>query len=299
MHRRSRLTIALVFGLLAAVVLSSTVVCAQTSTLKGVIKARDGAKITLQAENSEVIVLLTDNTDVGQFEGALKARSKKMSSASLIPGLPIQVEGAYDTDNQFVATTVRFKGNDFQQAQAIRAGVSETKKQAAQNQSELEKQNAELKSQNEALKAQQEQLEKNKAAIAANSARFGQLDDWYIIDEVTVYFENGKVKVDPKYVPQLVALAEKASTVKGHRIEIKGFASASGSKALNEKLSAQRAQNVKNILLQDGHAPATSILPPAAMGESRQIGEENTPQGEAQNRRVRVRILQNKAVAGS
>ena len=299
MHHRRRLTIALVFGLLAAVVLSSTVVCAQTSTLKGVIKARDGAKITLQAENSEVIVLLTDNTDVGQFEGALKARSKKMSSASLIPGLPIQVEGAYDTDKQFVATTVRFKGNDFQQAQAILAGVSETKKQAEQNQSELEKQNAELKSQNEALKAQQAQVEKNKAAIAANSARFGQLDDWYIIDEVTVYFDNGKVKVDPKYVPQLVALAEKASTVKGHRIEIKGFASATGSKALNEKLSAQRAQNVKNILLQDGHVPATSIIPPAAMGESRQIGEENTPQGEAQNRRVRVRILQNKAVAGS
>ena len=284
--------------LFAAVALTSALVSAQTSQLQGVIKARSGMQITLEtADMTEVIVLLTESTNVGQDVGAL--RSKKMASTSLIPGLPIRVEGAYDDGNQFVAKTIRFKGSDLQQAKAIQAGVAETKRQTSQNQAELEKQNAELKAQNEALKAHQEAIEKNKAAIAANSARFGQLDDWYIIDELTIYFGNGKANVDPKYVTQLVALVEKTKGVKGHRIEIKGFASSTGSAAANQKLSNQRAQNVKNILLQDCHVPVTSILPPGAMGESRQIGETNTPQGEAQSRRVRIRILQNKAVAGT
>ncbi|HEX4920082.1 MAG TPA: OmpA family protein, partial [Candidatus Bathyarchaeia archaeon] len=240
--------------LFAAVVLTSALVSAQTSQLEGVIKAQSGMQITLEtADMTEVIVLLTENTNIGQDVGAF--RSKKMAKTSLIPGLPIRVEGAYDDGKQFVAKTIRFKGSDLQQAKAIQAGVAETKKKTSQNQAELEKQNAELKAQNEALKAQQEAIEKNKAAIAANSARFGQLDDWYIIDELTIYFGNGKANVDPKYMPQLVALAEKAKGVRGHRIEIRGFASSTGSAAANQKLSNQRAQNVKNILLQDCHVP--------------------------------------------
>jgi len=208
----------LLFTLLA---LGSTIVCAQTK-LEGVIKGRSGSEIILQtADSPKVIVLLTDSTDVAQVVGALKARNKKMSMAALVPGLPVQVEGTYNAQNQLVASKIRFKGNDLEQAQAIQAGLSETKQQAQQNKEDLEKQNAALAAQNAALKEQQaaltEQEKKiaaNKAAIAANSARFGQLDDYYIIDELTVLFGNGKVKVDPKYAPQLVALAEKAKTVK-------------------------------------------------------------------------------------
>lgn len=299
MNGRVQLNITLsTIVLLATVAMSSAPVWAQTTHLEGVIKAKDGMKITMDSPDAEVVVLLTDSTDIGQNVGAL--RSKQMPSSSLIPGLPIQVDGEYDSGKQFVAKKIRFKGNDLQQAKAIHAGVSETKKQAQQNQQELEKQNAELKAQNEALKSQQSQIEANKAAIAANSARFGQLNDWYIIDEVTVYFANGKASVDPKYASQLATLAEKSTTVKGHKIEVKGFASAKGSKAANQKLSEQRARAVTQILLQDCHVPLTSMITPAAMGESRQVGDEvNTPQGEAQNRRVRVRILQNKGVAGS
>jgi outer membrane protein OmpA-like peptidoglycan-associated protein len=233
--------------------------------------------------------------------------------AALIPGLPIRIEGAYDAGNRLVAKTIRFKGNDLEQAYAIHAGLSETKEtlekttqQAEQNKEELEKQNAALAAQNAALKEQQEALTEqekkiaaNKAAIAANSARFGQLDDYYIIDEVIVLFGNAQVKVDPKYNPQLLALAEKAKTVNGYMIEVKGYASASGSAALNQKLSDNRANNVTNILLQQGHIPLTNMLAPAAMGESQQAGKDDkSTDTEAANRRVVVRILQNKGIAG-
>jgi OOP family OmpA-OmpF porin len=291
-------TVFTIFVLFMSAALSTTIVSAQTK-VEGVIKGRDGSKIILQTSDSpKLIVLLTDSTDVAQVQGALKARKKKMSMAALVPGLPIKVEGTYDTQDQLVARTVRFKGNDLEQAQAIQAGLHETQAQAQQNKEELEKQNAALKAQNEALTEQQKQIEANKAAIAANTARFGQLDDYYIWDEVTVLFGNGKVKVDPQYIPQLTALAEKAKTVNGYVIQVKGYASPSGSAALNQKLSEDRANNVTNILLQQGHVSLTNMLAPGAMGESHQVEKDKTADNEAANRRVVVRVLQNKGIAG-
>ena len=280
--------------------LSSTIVHAQTK-MKGVIDGRSGSQIFLKTANSpRVVVLLTDSTDVAQVQGLLKARSKSMSMAALIPGLPIQVEGNMNANGQLEATKIRFKGDDLQQAEAIQAGVAETNAQAAQNSAELEKHAAELAAQNAALTEQQKKIAANKAAIAENSARFGQLNDYYIIDEVTVLFANGKTNVDPKYNQPLIALAEKAKTVNGYMVEVKGYASATGSAALNQRLSEDRANSVTSILLQQGHIPLTNMLAPGAMGESSQIGgSDKTAAVEAENRRVVVRILQNKAIAGT
>ena len=302
----SKIATAVALGL-TALVLLTTVSSAQSVKVQGIIKGRTGNDMILQTSDTpHLVVVLTDTTDVAQVVGALKARNKKMSMAALIPGLPVQVEGTYNAQNQLVASKVRFKGDDLQQAQAIQAGVHETQKQAAANEAELKQQADALAAQNAALKEQQAALDEqakkvaaNKAAIAANSARFGQMDDYYILDEVTVLFGNGKTKVDPQYVPQLTALCEKAKTYNGYMIQVKGYASSAGSAAVNQKLSDQRAQNVTNIVLQQGHVPLTNMLAPGAMGESRQIATDKTAEGEAQNRRVVVRILQNKGIAGT
>jgi OOP family OmpA-OmpF porin len=292
---------------LAVLASLSTVATAQTVKAEGLITARNGDQMILKTSDSpKLVVVLTPSTDVAQVQGLLKARRKAMSMAALIPGLAVQVEGTYNEKNQLVATKVRFKGNDLEQAESVQAGMQETKAQTEQNQAELEKQNAQLAAQNEALKAQQEQtaaqqleIQKNKAEIAAAVARFGQLQDYYIMDEVTVYFGNGQIKVDPKYNPQLIALAQKAQTINGYMIQVQGYASAVGSKALNQKLSEDRANNVTNILLQQGDVPLTRMLAPAAMGESRQVGNDKTAEGQAENRRVVVRVLQNKGIAGT
>lgn len=286
--------------------LFNATISAQSAKVEGMIKGRSGDSMILQtSDNPDLVVQLTDTTDVAQVQGPLKARRKDMSMAALIPGLEVKVEGFYNLQHELVATSVRFKGNDLERAESIQAGMHETKVQAQQNQEELEKQNAELKAQNEALRqheaaiaANQAKIAANKAAIDAAVARFGQLDDYYIMDEVTVYFGNGKVTVDPKYVPQLKALAEKASSVEGYMIEVKGFASTSGSAAMNQKLSEDRASNVTNILIQQGRVPLTRMLAPGAMGETEQVGNEKTVEGQAENRRVVVRVLQNKAIAG-
>ena len=199
-------------ALLAAIVMvSSTAVFAQSAKAQGLIKGRNGAEVILQtADQPKLVVLLTDATQVQQVQGMLKARRKNMGMAALVPGLAVQVQGSYNAQNQLVADKILFKGDDLEQAQAIQAGMHETQVQSQKNQQELEQQNAALAAQNQALQQQQAQLTEqqkkiaaNKAAIAAATARFGQLDDYYIMDEVTVYFANGQTSVDPKYIPQL------------------------------------------------------------------------------------------------
>ena len=279
--------------------LLSTMALAQSVKVEGLIKARNGETMILQTSDAPNLpVVLTDSTQVGQVQGMFKARRKEMSMAALIPGLAVKVEGTYNDQNQLVAKSVSFKGNDLEQAQKIEAGLHETRTQAEHNKAELEKHKAELQKQNVALQHQQQQIAANKAAIDAATARFGQLDDYYILDEVVVYFGNKKVKVDPSYRPKLIELAEKAKTINGYVIEVKGYASSSGDVELNQQLSEDRAEDVVNILIQEGHIPLTRVLAPGAMGESHQVGSDTTAEGQAQNRRVVVRVLQNKAIAG-
>ena len=292
---------------LTVLALLSTVASAQSLKVKGNIISRAGNTMTVKTmDGTNVVVVLNDNTDVQQVQGALKARKKEMSMAALIPGLACEVQGAYNEQNQLVAQWVRFTGEDLEQAQSIQAGVHQTQMQAAANEAELKQQADALAAQNAALKAQQEALDKqqaeiatNKANIAANSARFGQLDDYYILDEVTVLFGNGQVKVDPKYTQPLMDLVAKAKTYNGYNIQVKGYASSVGSVALNQKLSEERSENVANIIVQQGHVPLTAMLAPGAMGESRQVGSDKTEQGQAENRRVVVQALLNKGIAGT
>ena len=292
---------------LLLIALLTTVVFAQSQKVKGNIVSRAGNTMTMKTmDGSKVVVVLNDNTDVQQLQGALKARKKEMSMAALIPGLACEVQGTYNEQNQLVAQWVRFTGEDLEQAQSIQAGVHQTQMQAAANEAELKQQADALAAQNAALKAQQEALDKqqaeiaaNKAQIAATSARFGQLDDYYILDEVTVLFGNGQVKVDPKYTQPLMDLVAKAKTYNGYNIQVKGYASSVGNAAFNQQLSEERAQNVSNIIIQQGHVPLTAMLAPGAMGESRQVGTDKTEQGQAENRRVVVQALLNKGIAGT
>jgi len=239
--------------------LLTTVAAAQAVKVQGLIKGRSGDTMILQIRDSpDVTVLLTDNTEVGQVQGVFQARRKEMSMAALIPGLAVKVEGTYNGQKQLVAKSVSFKGNDLQRAESIHAGLHETRTQAQENKEQIAANQAQIA-------ANQAQIAANKAAIEDAITRFGQLDDYYIRGELTVYFGNREVKVDPKYLPQLLALAQKARPINGYMIEVKGFASSSGSTALNQQLSEDRADAVANILIQQGHIPITRMLAPGAM----------------------------------
>ena len=293
-HRLTSLAIlsAVVFALIATTM-------AETTKVEGLIVGRSGDVIIVEfLQGTELAFLLDENTKVSQVAGMLKARRADKSMAALIPGLKVKVEGNYNGSRQLVATSVKFKGDDLEQAQSAEASNRESRKQLEQHSAELERQSAALKEQNEQLELHDAQLAEHKAKIEAAVARFGDMDEYYIFDEVTIYFANGKVKVDPKYEAPLLQLAMKSKDVQGYVLSVAGYASSTGSTEVNQKLSEDRANAVTNILLQKGHVPMTRILAPGAMGEAHQVGTNRSAEGEAENRRVVVRVLQNKAIAG-
>jgi outer membrane protein OmpA-like peptidoglycan-associated protein len=216
------------------------------------------------------------------------------------------VQGAYNTQNQMVADTVKFKGSALNNAEDIQAGITPTEQQAKANQQQIQKSEQQLQQQQQALQQQQAQLTEeqqkiaaNKAAIAAANKRFGELADYNILGEVTVLFANGSTAVEPQYNPQLAKLAKQAVGINGYIIQVQGYASAVGSAALNQKLSSERASNVLDILEQQDGIPLTNVLAPGAMGTADQVAPDTTAEGQAANRRVVVRILQNKGISGT
>ena len=281
------------------VALLRTQTLAESTKVEGIIVGRSGSEIIVEyMQETELAFLLDDGTKVSQTGGLFKARRTDKSMAALIPGLKVKVEGEYNQDRKLVATSVKFSGGDLQKAQLAESSSRQHRKETEQHKAELEKQSAALKVQNDQLQLHEEELSAHKATVEAAAARFGDMDDYYILDQVTVYFANGEVKVDPKYETSLLELAKKAKDVQGYVIEVTGYASSTGNTEVNQKLSEDRANNVTNILLQKANLPLTRILAPGAMGESRQVNNDKSAEGQAENRRVVVRVLQNKAIAG-
>jgi OOP family OmpA-OmpF porin len=300
----TRITVVATLSVTALLLLCGAAV-AQTQ-VQGVIDGRSGATMTVKSPDGNVVVLLTDSTQVEEVEGGLHMRKKQMGLTALVPGLPVEVKGSYNAQNQLVADGVKFKGSELKNAQDIQAGVAPAeaqlqaqRQQLQQTEQQIQQQQAAMQQQQSQLNAEQQKIAANKAAIADANKRFGELGEYNILGEVTILFANGKVAIEPQYKPQLIQLAQKAKTINAYVMQVKGYASSVGSAALNQKLSTERADNVTDFLEQQGGIPLTNILAPGAMGTSRQVAPDTTAEGQADNRRVVVRILQNKGIAGN
>src|SRR5277367_5511505 len=307
MNHRFHLRSIFVASAMLAAFVTLAGVTAQAQSVQGVINGRSGATMTIQtADTPKLVVLLTPTTEVGEVQGVFKGRTKQMAMTSLIPGLPVQVTGSTNAQGQLVADTVKFKGNDLKAAMDAQAGLQPTVEAQQAHQEKIQENEQALAAQQAALAAQQAQLSAadqkiaaNKAAIAAANKRFGELAQYNIMDEVTVYFGNDSVTLDPQYFPQLLKLAQESLTITGYVIQVKGYASATGPAALNQKLSVERANAVSQFLEQDASVPLTNMLAPGAMGTADQVAPYSTSEGQAENRRVVVMVLQNKGIAGT
>jgi outer membrane protein OmpA-like peptidoglycan-associated protein len=275
----------------AFAVLASAVASAQVTKVKGVINGRSGETMTVQTQDAaNVTVLLTATTKVADQESIFQRQS--LAVTALVPGLQVTVKGSYNAQKQLVAEEVFFWGSNLQRANDIQAGVTPI-------QQEVEQQQKEIAAEQKASAEHAAEIAANKAAIDAAIKRFGELGDYIIRGEVTVLFGNDKTAVAPEYTAQLLKLAQQAKGFEGYMIMVQGYASKVGSAALNQKLSTERAENVTVFLEQQGQVPLTHMLAPGAMGTSKQVASDKTAEGQAENRRVVVRILQNKGIAGA
>jgi OOP family OmpA-OmpF porin len=233
-----------------------------------------------------------------------------MSAAALIPGLKVSVDGTSQDATHVLAKSITFDKDDLQTAEMIQAGLNPTEQKVAANQQNIEanKQGIEANQQNieankQGIEANQQNIASNKTAIDANavetSKRFSELNEYDTKAQLDVRFASGSTKISAADQEALKKLAHNAVNLTGYIIQVKGFADSSGNPAMNQNLSMERAQNVIAFLLQNCNVPVRHIIAPGAMGEAAPVASNETAAGRAENRRVEVKVLLNKGLAGT
>lgn len=104
-----------------------------------------------------------------------------------------------------------------------------------------------------------------------------------------IYFDNNKADIKPESYVFLNELTQWLKSKPGIRIEISGHTDNVGSAPTNQKLSQDRANEVKKYLVAEG-IDATR-LSAKGFGDRQPMEPNTTEQGRAQNRRVELRKL--------
>jgi len=304
----------IVVSLVALFLLAS--VCAfgdDKAEVKGVITSRNGDTLTVKSAEGNVTVVLTDNTRTKDDKGLFGLEKQEMADTVLIPGLKVDIDGTSNGQGQVVAKTITVDGDDLESAEMIEAGLHPTAEQVATNVRTLEahkqtlagheaqlanqKQSIETNQQN--IAANKQQIEQNIKDTEENTQRFTALSDYDVKGEATLKFAVGSSKVSPQDQEQLKQLAQTATSLKGYIVEVTGYADSTGSAAMNTKLSEDRAKAVVMYLFQQCSVPMRHIVAPGAMGEYGPATTNETKAGRAENRRVEVKVLVNKGIAGT
>jgi OOP family OmpA-OmpF porin len=281
--------------------------------VKGMIIARTGETLILSSGGTHTTVVLTDNTVTKDDKGLFGLDKQHMSSAVLIPGLKVEVNGTSDEQGRVVAKTITTDGDDLETAEMIQAGLHPTAEQVTANRQAIEtnhqniaanktqlaaqKENIETNQQN--ISAHQQQIAENMKDIEENTNRFTALSEYDTKGQATVTFNTGSSKLSANDQEQLKTLAQTATGLTGYIVEVTGYADATGSAAMNTQLSENRAKAVIAFLMQQGKVPIRHIVAPGAMGEYAPAATNETKAGRAENRRVEVKVLVNKGIAGS
>jgi outer membrane protein OmpA-like peptidoglycan-associated protein len=135
------------------------------------------------------------------------------------------------------------------------------------------------------------------AAVKMVNQRVSDLDDYKAVAEAGIYFATGQANLDAAAKADLDMVAAATKGVDGYLIEIAGYASQTGTKQENQKLSEERAANVAQYLREKGNIPMRRIMAPAGYGATHPAASNSDPQGRELNRRVDVKVLLNKGMA--
>jgi OOP family OmpA-OmpF porin len=122
---------------------------------------------------------------------------------------------------------------------------------------------------------------------ATKSAKVTAAGTWVYED---IRFASGKAALTAGSTPVLQEIANALKANPRLKAEIQGHTDSRGSLALNERLSQERADAVRNYLIDQGIAPQR--LTARGYGPHKPIASNDTEAGRAQNRRVELKPLQ-------
>jgi outer membrane protein OmpA-like peptidoglycan-associated protein len=291
----------LLTGVILAAPLQEKLPAGKKERVKGTIMSRSGDLVKVREKSGNLVMVdLTEDTKIERDQGAKHFyRHEDMDATAMVPGLTIDAEGVGNAKGQLEANKITFNPDEF----AIEAAEE---KQIEANQATAKKAQAMARTGvAEAGKPQQESAAADAIgmmdaeAVMAVNKRVSDLGDYKTVAEAALYFPPDGATLDDAAKADLDLVASTAKPLDGYMIEIAGYASSTGTREEDQKISEERASAVAQYLRDRGNIPMRRIVVPAGYGATRAAATNTDSQGRAMNRRVDVKVFVNKGLSES
>ncbi len=285
----------------------------EVKKFRGIVTKRDPDTFTMGQTTGgpQTVVLMTGSTEVKSHKRGAFRGSKEYGASYVLRGLRLEVDGVGNSEGQLVAQRIRFDEQDLRTAQALQSTLdpveSEMRDKLKQQQAEQERLAGQLAETEAVAVSAKESAEKAQAAAEKAQAtadhannRINGLDDFDPIKTITVNFVSGSAKLGPKAKAEIdnAAAWVKTQDTKGWVMAVIGYADTTGNTERNRDLSERRANAVIYYIVSKYKMPLHRLVQPFGYGQLEPVAENTTKAGRAKNRRVEIRLMINKGIAG-
>lgn len=286
----------------------------EVKKMKGVVIKRDPDSFTMSETTGgpATTVLLTADTEVKSHKKGVFRGSKEYAASYILRGLRLEVDGVRNADGTIVASRIRFDEQDLRTAQALKATLdpaeAELNEKLRLQQEEQERLAGQIQETQALAQSAKEDAAKSQAAAekAQSTAdyannRINGLGDFDPIKTITVYFKSGSSVLGPQAKQAIddAAAWVKTQDRKGWVMAVIGYADTTGTSQRNIDLSERRANSVIYYIITKYKMPLNRLVQPFGYGQLEPVAENKTKAGRAKNRRVEIRLMVNKGIAGT
>lgn len=274
----------------------------------------DSFRIMTLDKSAVYNVLIAPGTSVKTNTKGVFRGGASYEATYLLRGLRVQVVGYGNDSGMLVADKIRFNEQDLKTAQSLESRMEPLEDQVATNSQNISSNTGRITAAEENARRMSGQIDEttalaNRAQGTADAAareadrannRINGLGEFNTLKTIVVPFATGSSSLGPKgrAIIDEAAAWTKTQDTKGWMVQVVGFADSTGATAANKTLSERRANAVIGYLVTKYNLPLHRLVQPFGAGVDMPAASNATSEGRAANRRVEIKLLVNKGIAG-